>query len=178
MAYTMQESRDAFEVIRRKLLETPSGIDIATLVADSDLTAIIADEQERYDFIAKKPGGAWVMDDEVIVTTEVALSGAAAGDGDVVVTIGPWTYTSTPTAGDSEITVATELALAINTDGYAKANTAGNNIYVYDTDGMTVGASSTDTGMTVSTAYPILFGGGTVHANGRGVTFAGTASKS
>jgi hypothetical protein len=188
MPYTMQDSRAAFERVRQLVLQAPAGgVDVNTVLADSEFAAIITSEAERSEFIWRRGGKEWTFSEDPKLCGDFTITGTAAGDGDVTVKVGSESYTITPAAGDDNVAVATAIINAINS-GSTKWNastTAAGVVLVCpigDIDEAGFEATVGDTGLTVASRGPfeapiyVKFGG-TVKPNGRTITFQGTASR-
>ncbi len=183
MAYTMEESRKAFEEVRKALLdEADESMLFSDVIALPGFATYISDENERIEFIAKRHGKEFIAVDGIREYGEVVTAGTAAGDGTVDVTFGAHSFSHTPTAGDSEVDVAVAIAAEVNSKPGWSAITAGGTVSIFNDGSVyrgSVTGSATDTGFTVTSKdfidQPAAFVSGRVTLNGRHSIFPGTA---
>jgi hypothetical protein len=186
MAYTMQDSRDAFEAVRTALLKAGgSGVPVGTLVGDTDFEAAIPDEAERYEFLFARLGKEWVTTGVLTKAAKFTVSGDATGDGDISIRVGMGTFSFTPGAGDLATVVAGDIATGI-TSRWPQYNaiTSGAEVLVWrgDRSEFEIDATSADSTTTVAVrqidATPYEFvATGSIVANGRTIKFGGTAAR-
>ena len=187
MPYSMEDSRKAFEVVRQLLLgATDETLDIATIVGDTDFTAVIADEQERIEFVSKRGGKEWMLSEEVKLAGEFTIAGTAVGDGILSFIAGGEVFAFTPTASDDNVAMATALITEINgssANWTASTAVAGIVRVVPLVEGLNNAhfiATSADTGVAVDAKSPTeapidIQLGGTATLNGRNKVFQGSA---
>lgn len=186
MAYTMEESRKAFEVVRQLLLAaTDETLDVSVIVGDSDYSGIITDEQERIEFLAKRGGKEWMLSEELKYAGTFTFAGTCAGDGYLTVSTGNEQFTFAPTTGDDAATIAAQCVSTINSQSSTwTASATGDTVRVVPlVEGLNKNdftSESTDSGVTITQRSPYkppydLQLGGTATLNGRHSIFPGTA---
>jgi hypothetical protein len=182
----MEQSRDAFDVVRGLLKEaTNETLDVSTIVGDTGFSAIITDEQERLEFVARLGDKYWLLTEEVKLGGSFTFAGtAAAGEGDITLSLGGEKITFTPTAADTPDLVAAAAAAingsSLNWTGSSSGAVTRVLPLVEGLNGQTFVAQSEDTGITVTAKSPFELPadiqlGGTATLNGRTAIFPGSA---
>ena len=186
MSYTKNNSLKGFEVIRQLLLNaTNETLDVQTVVDDTELSAIIPNEQERLEFISKRGSKEWLLSEDTKFAGSFTIAGLALG-GDVTFKTLNETFIITASAGQTETDIASALVTAINgsSDVWTSTIIASGVVRViplsdvYPKAGFQ--ASSTDAGLTVTAKSPNeapidIQLGGTIQLNGRNKIFQGTS---
>jgi hypothetical protein len=187
MAHTLSENRAAYEAVRYALTKAPTGgIDVSTILSDTDFMNAVADENERKAILVDRNGKSWVLSEKPKFAGNVTLSGTAAGDGDITLAIGNETFSITPSAGDDEATMGAALAGAINgTSGTWTASATGGSVRIVPLNPQPTPANFvldvSDTGVTGTVRNPDeapldIVLGGTVKLIGRGIDYIGSAA--
>ena len=184
MAYSLIQSKQAYEAVRQALLKaTNHRLDVDVVVADADFTAAIADENERYEFIWSRNQKDYRFSEIGRLTAGVNFAGPAAGDGDVTICIGSECFTFTPAAGDADLEMANALINEINgnSSNYT-ARLSGTStceiIPLNDNHVPQITDTITDTGAIASYVNPFgIYLGGSMQLQSTGLSFDGTSSK-
>jgi len=189
MSYTKIQSKQAFERVRQLILSAPgTRITVQTVIDDTTLGTIIADEDERKGFVISRNRKEWFLTEDPKFCGAFTFAGTCAGDGYINLAFGEDIVTFAPTTGDDVDAIATQAVSTINTQSTEwTATVVGSGAIkvcplAAQESRAVFSATSSDTGVTVTSRSPfqapldVQLGGDVLLLNEQ-VTFPGTSSR-
>ncbi len=126
MAYSFKQSNQAVVLIKNMLFQAVAQtVALATVLADTDLQALIAVPAELEDLIDKRLNKEFRMTGGARAEAILTIAGTTNGNSQVGVEIGGVPYRAYPDNGDSPASVASALSAEINRWDILDASVAG-----------------------------------------------------